>query len=113
MTQRRLLQALFGAILVAMLLVTTWASREISLWDAWPGYVQNPWAIATLFDAYFGFVTFYAWLAWRERSIAARVTWFVLVMCLGNIAMSVYVLIQLAGLGPEDSPSLILQRKPA
>lgn len=111
--QRRLLQLLFVSILAAMLGVTTWASLEISLWDAWPDYAANPWAIATLFDAYFGFVTFFVWVAWRERTHAARAAWFVLIMCLGNIAMAIYLLIQLATLGPDDPTSSILRRKPA
>lgn len=111
--QRRALQLLFLAILVSMLAVTTWASVRISLWDAWPDYVENPWAIATLFDAYFGFVTFYVWVAWRERTTAARAVWFALIMCLGNIAMAIYVLIQIASLAPGESLSNVLQRKPA
>jgi len=113
MTARRPLQLLFAAILVSMLAVTTWASLEISLWDAWPDYVENPWAIATLFDAYFGFISFYVWVAWRERTRAAQALWFALIMCLGNIAMAVYVLLQLAALKPNDPVSSILQRKAA
>jgi hypothetical protein len=111
--QRRGLQLLFLVILLSMLAVTTWASLRISLWDAWPDYVENPWAIATLFDAYFGFITFYVWVAWRERTNVARVAWFVLIMCLGNIAMAVYVLVQIASLAPGDPLSSLFQRKPA
>lgn len=109
----RLLQALFVAILAAMLGVTTWASLEISLWNAWPDYLENPWAIATLFDAYFGFITFFVWVAWREPTNGSRALWFVLIMCLGNIAMSVYVLLQLASLGSGEPVHSILQRKAA
>ncbi len=111
--QRRLLQLLFAAILVSMLAVTSWASLKISLWDAWPDYAGNPWAIATLFDAYFGFVTFFVWVVWRERTKLARAAWFLLIMCLGNIAMAVYVLIQLARLDADEPASRILERKPA
>jgi hypothetical protein len=113
MMQRRLLQLLFVAILVAMIAVTTWASLKVSLWGAWPDYVENPWAIATLFDAYFGFVTFYVWVAWRERAVVSRVAWFVLIMCLGNIAMAIYVLLQLSALGVDQPASSILGRKAA
>jgi len=111
MNSRRLLQLLFAAILVSMVAVTTWASLEVSLWSAWPDYAENPWAIATLFDAYFGFVTFFVWVAWRERTHAARILWFLLIMCLGNIAMAFYVLLQLARLAPGEPPSRILQRR--
>ncbi|MGK2858228.1 MAG: DUF1475 family protein [Thermoanaerobaculia bacterium] len=112
MNQRRLLQLLFCAILVAMLVVTVRASLQQSLWDAWPAFAANPWSIATLWDAYFGFLTFFVWVAWRERAALPRVIWFVLIMTLGNIAMSVYVLIQLQRLGPAEPPSSILGRRP-
>jgi hypothetical protein len=90
---------LFTAILVGMLAVTTWASLDRSVFEA-GNLLEDPWGVATLVDAYFGFLTFYAWLAWRERSNLARVAWFVLVMCLGNIATSSYVLWQLFRLPP-------------
>jgi hypothetical protein len=93
-----------------MLSVTTWASLRIPIWNAGPD-VSDPWSIATLFDAYAGFLTFYVWVAYKERGPAARVLWFVLIMALGNIAMAFYVLRELARL-PEDAPfeSLLLRR---
>lgn len=113
MTSRRLLQLLFSSVLVAMLAVTVRASLAESLWEAWPGFVASPWAVATLFDAYFGFLTFYVWVAWRESSTLARVAWFVLIMCLGNIAMAFYVLIQLQRLAPGEPASAILGKRAA
>ena len=69
--------------------------------------------MATLFDAYFGFVTFYAWVFYKETSWLARIVWFVAIMGLGNIAMSGYVLIQLFKLRPEQPASDILLRSRA
>ena len=69
--------------------------------------------MATLFDAYFGFVTFYAWVFYKETSWLARIVWFVAIMGLGNIAMSSYVLIQLFRLRPEQPASDILLRSRA
>lgn len=113
MNQRRLLQLFFGTILAAMLVVTVRASLQQSLWDAWPGFAANPWSIATLADAYFGFLTFFVWVAWRERGSVSRTVWFFLIMLLGNIAMSVYVLIQLQRLAPGEPVSSILGRRAA
>jgi len=73
-------------------------------------WAHSPWAVATLFDAYFGFLTFYAWVFYKETSWVARLIWFVLIMGLGNIAMSSYVLIQLFRLRAEQSASDILLR---
>lgn len=112
MNARRALTLLFGAILVAMLAVTGWASSRVALWNAGP-YMKDPWTIATLLDAYCGFLTFFAWVYWKETRGGARSLWFVLVMTLGNIAMAVYVLRELARLGPADGMAeLLVGRNP-
>ncbi len=111
MTSRSALRLLFGAILAAMLAVTTWASLAQPVWQ-WGGLVRGPdraWTIATLCDAYAGFLTFYAWVWYRERA-AGRALWFVLVMLLGNIAMASYVLRALARLAPDEPLERLLAR---
>ena len=106
-----LLKLLFGGIFVFMVVMTIRTGLAVSLSAAWPSYAANPWAIATLYDAYFGFVTFYAWVFYKERRVWKRVLWFLLIMGLGNIAMSFYVLIQLFRLRPEEPAAFILQRR--
>lgn len=74
----------------------------------------NPWAMATLYDAYFGFITFFCWLAWRERSLGIKLVWFVLIMGLGNMALSLYVvLVQLFGLKAEEGVEALFRKKAA
>jgi len=105
MSSRTTLFILFGGILAAMLVVTTTASLHQPLWE-WGGLQAEPdrwWTYATLADAYFGFLTFYAWVFYKEATAAARAGWFVAIMLLGNIAMAVYVLLQLAKL-PAGAP---------
>jgi hypothetical protein len=86
------LRVFFLVVLVSMLAVTTWASSEVALWKI-PGSVGgHPWFIATLFDTYWAFFTFYAWLFYRERSWLRRVLWFIAIVLLGNIAMASYML---------------------
>src|SRR5271163_3195968 len=94
---RLLLKAIFSAIFVWMVSMTTYLSLHKPLWQAGSefSWASSPWAVATLFDAYFGFVTFFVWVCFKERSLAAKMAWFVLIMALGNIAMSGYVLLQL------------------
>lgn len=106
-----LLRILFSLILAAMIAVTTWAGSKRNLFEAGGELVRNPWGVATLFDAYFGFLTFYAWVAYKERSILARVVWFVLIMTLGNIAMAVYVLLKLFGMPANGTVEQLLLRK--
>lgn len=107
------LKLLFGFIFAFMVVMTVRTSLHVSLWSALPAFAASPWAMATLYDAYFGFLTFYCWLAWRERSLAVKIFWFVLIMAAGNIAMSLYVLIQLLGLKADEPVSALFQQKAA
>lgn len=88
------LRAFALLVLISMLAVTGWASSVQALWKI-PGEVGgHPWFIATLFDAYFGFLFFWLWVAYKERTWLARLGWLLGILVLGNIAMAVYVLIQ-------------------
>lgn len=90
------LRVLFVVVLASMLGVTAWASLQQPLGDfVRGGMMREPWVIATLVDAYWAFLTFYVWVAWKERSLGARLLWFVAVILLGNIAMAAYMLREL------------------
>lgn len=89
------LRALFVVIIVSMLAITGWAGAQCALFDIPREVFTHPWFIATLFDAYWAFITFYVWVAWKEQSSAARVLWFVAIILWGNLAMATYMLIEL------------------
>ncbi len=105
---RTILVVLFVGILLSMLAVTTYASLDRSVLNVGSDLTSDPWFQATLADAYFGFLTFYVWVAYKEPSLWRKALWFVLIMALGNIAMAVYVLIQLAKLKPGEPISRML-----
>jgi predicted permease len=105
------LRIAFGVVLVSMLLVTGWASSEVALWKTPRAVATHPWFIATLFDTYFAFLTFYAWLAYKETSWLARILWLLAIVALGNIAMSIYMLILLVRLPTDVSFEQLLLRK--
>lgn len=107
------LRILFALILAAMIGVTGWAGSQRNLFEAGGELLRNPWGVATLFDAYFGFVTFFVWVAYKERTILARVAWFVLIMALGNIAMALYVLLHLFRMPAGGSVEQLLLRRSA
>jgi hypothetical protein len=112
---KRPLQWLFAFILVSLIGYTVWASTRQSVFD-WGGLTTPPdnlWTIATLVDAYYGFITFYVWVLWKEPRALPRVTWFVAILLLGNIAMSAYVLRQLARLESTDSMTVLLAARNA
>lgn len=107
---RAFLIALFTLILLSMIGVTVWASLDRSVFSA--GYLfAERWFVATFCDAYFGFITFYAWVAYKERSFLARAVWFLAIMGLGNIAMAVYLLRELLRLRPGDPLEILLMRR--
>jgi len=107
---KTVLKLLFGAIFLWMTVLTIRTSMTVSLWSAWDSFAENPWAVATLYDAYFGFITFWVWVAYKERTMWSRLLWLVLIFGLGNIAMSFYVLIQLFRLKPEQPVEALLRR---
>ena len=108
------LRFLFITVIASMLWVTSWASLHQSLGDfARSATFRDPWVIATLFDAYWAFITFYVWVAWKEQSLASRVLWFISIILLGNIAMAAYMLAQLFAVpvsGPLDK--VFTERQP-
>ncbi len=109
---RMLLTLLFGGILLAMLAVTIYASMDRSIFHVGSQLTSDPWFQATLADAYFGFLTFYVWVAYKERRLWRKAVWLLLIMTFGNIAMSLYVLIQLAGINKDQKLSELLLRRP-
>ena len=66
-----------------------------------------------MIDAYYGFLTFYAWVFYKEPRALPRIAWFVAIMLLGNMAMSAYVLLQLARLRSDEPAAAILLRRDA
>jgi len=110
MSQKSLLKLLFTGILLSLAVYTGWASTQQSVLQ-WTGLTHGAdryWTIATLMDAYFGFLTFYVWVFYKEPGWVARVGWFVAIMLLGNMAMSAYVLLQLMRLKPGERAAAIL-----
>jgi len=113
----RIPAALAVLALLGLVGVSIWASGHVGIMPAIdellsrPSAGTNPWFVATLFDAYFGFLWFWLWVAYKERGWTLRLLWLVLILGLGNIAMAVYMLIQIrklpAGAGVED---LLLRR---
>ncbi|MGH8442364.1 MAG: DUF1475 family protein [Nevskiaceae bacterium] len=104
------------AALVALIGVSVWATSKISIVPAIqalladPAGGTHPWFVATLADAYFGFLWFWAWIASKESSNLARGGWLLGVLLLGNIAMAAYMLLQLRKLPPDAPAQALLLR---
>jgi hypothetical protein len=112
MPTRRLVKLLLTSILVVIATYSVWASFRQPLWQ-WQGLthgIDRWWTIATLLDAYCGFLIFYVWVHCRERTAPARVTWFVAIMLLGNMATALYALRQIRSLGADEPLSALFAR---
>lgn len=105
MSARSGLTLLFSLIFCTLLGWTVYASlhQPVSEWSGLTAAPNHYWTIATLIDAYYGFITFYVWVAYKETRWTPRIGWFIGIMLLGNMAMSAYVLLQLKRL-PASRP---------
>ncbi len=99
------------AVFAAMVAVTTWASLDANLLVGFQRVLAERWGVATLFDAYFGFLWFWLWIAYKEASPGRSLLWLVLLLALGNLAMAAYVMIQLARRKPGEGVEQLLLRR--
>lgn len=86
------LRLLFSALFVVICAAVIWASLDTALWDLPAEVLRDAWFRTTLVDIYISFLTFFLWVAYRERSNLARGIWFVAIACLGSIAITAYCL---------------------
>lgn len=108
---KALLIALFALVTASMLAVTSWASVQCPLFGVPKAVYQHPWFLATMADAYWGFVTFYVWVAYKQTSWVARGAWALAILSLGNIAMSSYCLAELILLPKGSKVSQLLSER--
>ena len=104
-----LLVSLCVVVITCMSWITVTASLDRNVLRAGNGLWPDPWFVATLMDAYFAFLTFFAWVAYKEVSRVARVAWFVAIILLGNFAISGYVLWQLSKIKDFTWSALLLR----
>ena len=106
-----ILKALFALIFVGMLSLVITASIDQNMFEAVGSMWPNWWFKATLADAYFGFLTFFVWVAYKELQLWRKLVWFASIMLLGNLAMSAYTLLELFKLQKGDNFKTLLIRR--
>ena len=107
----RVLKLVFATILFVMLLLVISASLNQNIFEAVRHIWPNWWFKVTLVDAYFGFLTIFAWVAYKERHMWRKLVWFAAFMLLGNVAISFYVLLELAKLREGEPFDTLLTRR--
>lgn len=94
---------------------TVRASVAMAMFDIPADVVGNAWFQVTLLDAYFGFVTVYVWIAWKEQGLVARLLWLPAVLLWGNFALAAYMLRELFSVRanePEALSQVFTHRRP-
>ncbi|MBL0186739.1 MAG: DUF1475 domain-containing protein [Candidatus Obscuribacter sp.] len=106
-----LLKVVYAVVLIVMIAVTAWSGMHESILAVPPVVLNDVWFKATLFDAYFGFMSFFFWICYREKSLALKVFLFFAIVFLGNIAMAIYALVALFHLKPGDGVQKLFARR--
>jgi hypothetical protein len=91
--------AVLGILVMASILIYGFTVGDFSR----EGQVllSMPWGIVALVDVYVGFLLFAGWIVYRERSALRSIVWVVLLLILGNLVASLYVLIALISSGGD------------
>ena len=100
-------------VFAAMVAVTAWASLDANVLVGFRHLLADRWGVATLFDAYFGFLWFWLWIAYKEAAQSRSLLWLLLLFALGNLAMAAYVMLQLFRLKSGDGAEALLVRRTA
>jgi hypothetical protein len=105
------LRAFFSVTLLTMLYVAITATNNQNIFEAVRTIWPNWWFRATLTDAYLGFLTFYVWVAYKEIHLWRKILWFTLIVFLGNVAISAYMLLELYKLRVGETFATLLTRR--
>ena len=105
------LKTLFAFIFISMLTLIITAFMDRNIFEAVGTMWPNWWFKTTLADLYFGFLTFFVWVAYKEVQLWRKLLWFALIMLLGNLAISAYMLLELYRLQDGDTVETLLTRR--
>ena len=96
------LKVFFSLLFLWMCYTVISTSLASNLFKEWDFLGSIPWMRATLWDFYANVVVIFFWLCYKEKSIALKAIWLILLVVLGSIASCTYVLIQLYKLKPGE-----------
>ncbi len=106
-----LLRILMSIVFCYMIYIVIDTSLRSNLFLEWDNLARIPWMKATLWDFYANVLCIYIWVVYKEHSVLSKILWLILLVCLGSIATSGYILIQLFKLQPgEPLKNILLKR---
>ena len=107
----KFLKVLFSLVFLYMTYEVISTSLESNLFTEWDSLGSIPWMRATLWDFYANVLAIFCWIAYKERSAGLKVLWLLLLVTLGSIATSAYILIQLFRLKPGETVKDLLVKQ--
>ena len=96
------LKVIFSLLFVWMCYVVISTSISSNLFQQWNFLGGIPWMRATLWDFYANVFVIYVWVCYKEKTVALKVIWLILLVALGSIASCAFVLLQLFRLKPNE-----------
>ncbi|MCR8559193.1 DUF1475 domain-containing protein [Mucilaginibacter sp. BJC16-A38] len=96
------LKIFFSILFVWMCYQVINTSINSNLFKEWDFLGSIPWMRATLWDFYANVTVIFLWVCHKEKYLALKIVWLVLLVALGSIASCAYVLIQLFRLKPNE-----------
>jgi hypothetical protein len=96
------LKIIFSLLFVWMCYTVISTSIQSNLFKEWDSLGAIPWMRATLWDFYANVFVIFVWVCYKERNIALKIVWLILLVTLGSIASCAFVLIQLFRLKPNE-----------
>ncbi|MDY0278829.1 MAG: DUF1475 family protein [Acholeplasma sp.] len=82
-----------GSLVMFIALINVFINGNLAL-DG-PKIIGNAWGIVSLVDLFLGLILFAIWVMFREKNIAFKLFFMVLLMIFGFLAASIYVLFNL------------------
>jgi hypothetical protein len=96
------LKVIFSLLFVWMCYVVISTSINSNLFQQWDFLGAIPWMRATLWDFYANVSVIFLWVCYKEKTLASKIIWLILLVALGSIASCAFVLIQLFRLKPNE-----------
>ena len=96
------LKVIFSLLFVWMCYVVITTSLKSNLFEQWDYLGGIPWMRATLWDFYTNVLVIFVWVCYKEKYLALKIVWLILLVTLGSIASCAFVLIQLFRLKPNE-----------
>ncbi|KAK2457844.1 hypothetical protein P8452_04582 [Trifolium repens] len=94
----KILFSVLGTLMLAVLLYTL-------ITDGFPFRKEllTPWMAATLIDFYINVAILSAWVVYKEANWVSSILWIVILISLGSIATSAYIVVQFLKLSSQES----------